>query len=141
MKINIHVTGGDIRPKIAMANAAIAGAGLKLELIDAPKIADVRVSVVKVPGGHLTPDGRAECEATSIPLLGEIEITPNTSYLALLHELFHCAGVAHEDDRLSIMYHEASYGAVRVKPEHIKALRRLSGITRFGRLLAQFRAA
>jgi hypothetical protein len=132
--INIYATGGDIRSKLAMVNAALVRDGLRLELVDKPELADVRVSFVEVPSQN------PEREGAAWPWLGRIEIVPNASYLTLLHEILHCAGVAHEDDQLSVMYRHASFGACVIKPAHIRALRKLPGITRFGRLIAQIQS-
>jgi hypothetical protein len=139
-EIKIYATGGNVRPLISHINHRLASDGLRLELVPTPEIADVRVSIVKVPGGHLKYDGRPECEGTCLPWLGRIQIAPNASAMTLLHEILHCAGIAHEDDPLSVMYPTSSYAAFRIKPEHIKALRKLPGITTFGRLIAQIRS-
>lgn len=78
--------------------------------------------------------GHPEADAYAITFAGSISVSndapPDRVPHILIHELLHVAGVAHEMDESSIMYPYTPKGMDgRIDEQHIRALRRLSGIT------------
>lgn len=133
--IRIYATGGDIRPKVAILNYRLAAAGLEFAAADTAEEADIQVTFVEAIAG------KSRAVGTSHPFSGYIEIVrgADAEGAILLHEMLHCAGLGHEDDPSSVM-HADTRKWQQVRPEHIEALRRLPGMTGFGRFVAQIKS-
>jgi hypothetical protein len=88
--------------------------------------------------------GDPKSDARAYPYRGHVCIANSAPADSLgvivLHELLHCAGVAHEpEDPSSIMYlHSQPYG--QLKDWHIRNLKRLAGMTKPERVIAQVRS-
>jgi len=133
-EIRIYAMGGDIRPMVASLNRRLGSEGLALTIVDAAEAADVQVTFVDVVAGE---PGYA---GASSAFYGQIEIERGREADGdvLLHEMLHCVGVDHEDDPTSLMYPNTGAGQL-LKPHHVEELRRLAGITTFGRIIALLR--
>jgi hypothetical protein len=119
--IRIYATDPAAVSMIEAANGRLSGTGITLRAVDAWWSSDAAVRVGGSSGGALPIFGTAHIEAG----LGD-------NGAGLLHELIHTAGYNHDKDPNSLMYQELS-SVAELRPEHIKALRRLPGITILGR--------
>lgn len=131
--IRVHCNNCNIDPHLNHLSELLASANIKL--ISADKLAaDVDISIVptdQMPG--------ADVAGSASPLTGHIDLNQNyintqESYVIVLHEILHCAGVGHEPDDPSSLMHTHAHTFGQMRERHIKSLRRLSGITKIGRI-------
>lgn|SRR5262245_23268085 len=135
-EIKVYSADREIHQIVELANERLTEVGITLLFVDAIEDADVTVSIVDKLSD---PTAAAISHAYS----GEIQILRDVQGMTadvLLHELLHCAGLDHEDDPKSMMYGKTGLGRQELKPHHIAALRKLSGITAVGRWVAQVRS-
>src|SRR5262249_61658938 len=125
---------GHFSPIVASLNHRLGSEGLAFTTVDAADEADVRVKFVDVVAGEPRYAGASSAFHGWI----EIERGREADGDVLLHEMLHCVGVDHEDDPTSLMYPNTGAGQ-QLKPHHVEELRRLAGITTFGRIIAQLR--
>lgn len=137
--IRVHCDGCNLSTQLNHLNSLLEPANVRL--VDADQgSADVTVSVIPDSQMPAARPGYAVAGAAN-PLTGHIDLASSTvdaeyGYVAILHEILHCAGIGHEpNDSTSLMHNHAhTYG--QLYPRHIKGLRRLSGITPIERLAA-----
>jgi hypothetical protein len=133
-EIRIYAMGGDIHLIVASLNRRLGSEGLAFTIVDAAEAADVQVTFVDVVAGEPRYAGASSTYYGRI----EIERGRGDDDDILLHEMLHCVGVDHEDDPTSLMNPNTGAGQ-QLKPHHVEELRRLAGITTFGRISALFR--
>src|SRR5262245_16915610 len=133
-EIRIYAMGGDIRPIVASLNHRLGSEGLALTIVDAADEADVQVKFVDVVAGEPRYAGAASAFYGGV----EVERGGGGGGGVLVHRMVHLVGVEPEDDPTSLMYPNTG-AEQQLKPHHVEELRRLAGITTFGRIIAQLR--
>lgn len=133
-EIKLYAVGRDIRSTVKLFNLQLAGESLLFRIVEVESEADISIRFQDdvghpgAAGASYAYSGRVYI-ANSLPS-EEVDVT-------LMHEILHCAGVDHEpEDATSVMYtHSMRQG--RLKNEHVRALRRLPGITYPERIMIQ----
>lgn len=138
--IRIYAADERLQSIIAELNTQLSqfDNAVKIETADTESAADVSVSTVE-----RFPERDALAKAYTFQ--GRIKMCEDAvnSYEApmiLLHELLHCAGVAHNETPHSVM-NAKSTAFAQVSDEQIEQLRKLAGITFAGRIAATATAA
>lgn len=135
-EVKVYSNGQNIQPLIDQINFQLAPESLSLMVVDQESDSDVSVE-------FRDDIGDSNSDAKAYPFQGHVYIAnsapPDSLCGIFLHELLHCAGVAHEpEDPSSIMYlYSQPHG--QLKEGHIRNLRRLSGMTKPERAIAEFR--
>lgn len=139
-EIKIYSTGRDIRSEVGVMNSWVADRSadsLKFTIVDRESEADVNVS-------FRNDIGNPNAASISYAYRGHVDVDSSTPAEQLpnllVHELLHCAGTGHDrEDPSSVMY-TFTQTQGHLNEEHIRNLKRLSGMTPAQRLVAQFRA-
>lgn len=119
----------EIGALVSYSNQWLAATDVRFTL--ASDSCDVTMKMVSGNAG-----GVERAEGVAYTIFGEIELQRGGHPSSLMHEVLHCAGVPHENDPTSIMW-RYSGGPSELRMHHVEALRRLAGITPFGRIRAQ----
>jgi hypothetical protein len=131
--IRVHCAGCDISAQLGHLNSLLAPANVRLEASEAGA-ADVTISLVSADQMPKPGTPNAVAAGAANPLTGHIDIdsyyaNSQYGYVVILHEIIHCAGVGHEPEDPSSLMHTEAHVFGELKQHHIRALRRLSGIT------------
>lgn len=122
--VTVQMTGtANAQAIIEEINGRLGDSGVRLSLVESG--ADVNVA-------FKDDIGMAEADAYALTFAGSVSVSNTAPAEAIphivLHEILHVAGVGHEDDQNSVMHHYTQTSGT-VKPKHIRALKRLPGIT------------
>lgn len=123
-EVKVQMTGtSNAQAIIEEINGRLGDSGVRLSLVESG--ADVNVA-------FKDDIGMAEADAYALTFAGSVSVSNTAPAEAIphivLHEVLHVAGVGHENDQNSVMHHYTQTSGT-VKPEHIRALKRLPGIT------------
>lgn len=135
-EIKIYAADRDLRTVIDQMNYMVPQESITFRLVQNEDEADARI--------RFQDDlGAPNAAAVSFAYSGQIYISNfapvDSLHKILFHEILHCAGVGHEsEDEASIMYAYLQR-ADHIQTQHLRNLRRLSGITAPERLVAQIR--
>lgn len=134
--VRVYCEDCNITPQLDHLSTLLASKGIEFKSVSTPAQSDVAVRIV--PTGSLGED----IAGVTSPWSGNIElddavVRSDFSYLVILHEILHAAGCPHESrDEESIMQPGHAQPNAQLRAHHVRALRRLDGITMPERIVA-----